>query len=122
MGEPIPRKPKIHFLKTVEPFYSMVEFKAKTFEVRVNDRDFKTGDYLYLHLWEIGMNPWTDKHELVEVTYILDSEDFCKKGMVIVAIKFISKLEAEYHLGEDLYKEYLKIYENHIDNYKQQEN
>jgi len=39
---------KIHKLKTVEPFFSQVNSGEKRFEVRKNDRNFQTGDWVTL--------------------------------------------------------------------------
>jgi len=37
-----------HFLKTWAEYFEAVKSGNKTFEVRVNDRDFKVGDILVL--------------------------------------------------------------------------
>lgn len=37
-----------HELKTLPPFFEKVVSGEKTFEVRVNDRDYQAGDFLLL--------------------------------------------------------------------------
>lgn len=41
----------IHKLKIWPKFYTRVLEGSKTFEVRVNDRDFQSGDLVVLHEW-----------------------------------------------------------------------
>lgn len=37
-----------HYLKTETEYYQAVEEGIKTFELRINDRDFKVGDVVHL--------------------------------------------------------------------------
>lgn len=41
-----------HALKAWPPYWRRVAERTKTFEVRRDDRDFQTGDYLLLEEWE----------------------------------------------------------------------
>jgi len=78
----------IHRLKTQKEYLLDVMSGNKTFEVRKNDRDFKVGDILDLILYEHGeMN--FNAHENVVITYILDDEEYCKEGFVILGVKLI---------------------------------
>ena len=64
----------IHKLKTVEPHFSNVLNGSKTFEIRLNDRDYKVGDDLILAKF-----PDVDKRSLIiraKITHILKHEDF----------------------------------------------
>jgi uncharacterized protein YqfB (UPF0267 family) len=80
---------KIHELKIMIPYFNQVEVGIKTFEVRRNDRDFKTGDVL--HLRECNLDGYTCNELLASVIYILDNEDYVKKGYVILGIEVINR-------------------------------
>lgn len=41
--------PKYHQLKTWPPYFQMILDGQKTFDLRKNDRNFKSGDYLVLN-------------------------------------------------------------------------
>jgi len=44
-------QPRVHRLKTVDPYFTDVAVGRKTFEVRKNDRGFRVGDVLVLEEW-----------------------------------------------------------------------
>ena len=66
---------KIHELKTVPPFFNLVESGVKKFEMRINDRDYQVGDVLHLREYvpqkNITAAYYTGRECLVRVTYIL---------------------------------------------------
>jgi hypothetical protein len=74
-----------HYLKTVNPFFRDIERKQKNFEVRFNDRGYKTGDILHLQEF-VPPETFTGREIEVEVIYILDDEQFCKSGFVTMGI------------------------------------
>lgn len=76
-----------HYLKIRPEYYRAIEKGVKNFEVRFNDRGFKVYDILHLQEWCGG--EYTGRCVDAEVTYVLDSPDFCKEGYVIMAIKVI---------------------------------
>ncbi len=45
---------KIHELKLDTKYFNDVKSGKKNFEIRKNDRDFKVGDILNLHMWHDG--------------------------------------------------------------------
>ncbi len=45
------RKPEVHRLKTLQPYFSEVKERKKNFELRFNDRDFQVGDIVILMEW-----------------------------------------------------------------------
>lgn len=75
-----------HALKTLPGFFSAIESGEKTFEVRRNDRNYKSGDKLLLqeHTPDKG---YTGKEWEGTITYLLDHPDYCKKNYVIFGIK-----------------------------------
>lgn len=79
---------KIHKLKCVQPYFSAVKSGIKTFEWRLNDRDFKVGDRLDLFEYDSEKNIYSGDHLYKEVTYILELKG---TGFVIMSI-----IDAEY--------------------------
>ena len=75
-----------HFLKIYPWYFHLIEIGVKTFEVRLNDRDYKVGDVLclkeYCH-WGI----YTGRSIRKTICYILDDPEYCKEGYVILGIK-----------------------------------
>lgn len=76
-----------HYIKILPEYFKAVESGEKTFEVRFNDRNYRVHDILHLQEWADG--EYTGKEMAVEVTYLLDSPQYCKEGYVIMAIKIL---------------------------------
>lgn len=74
----------IHALKTEPTFFDAVINNKKTFEARLNDRDFRVGDYLALNELGDAREGYTGRSVLLRITYILEDERFCKKGFAIM--------------------------------------
>jgi ASC-1-like (ASCH) protein len=78
-----------HQLKTIEPYFTAIKSKEKTFEIRKDDRNpkFEVGDFLTLDKWE--NNHFTGDSEFRVVTYILrDAPEFgLMPGYCIIGIK-----------------------------------
>lgn len=76
----------IHALKIEPKYFDAVRSGAKTFELRINDRDFRVGDFLALNEWEC--DHYTGRTELREVRYILDIGEVIPgpDGIVIMSI------------------------------------
>ena len=75
-----------HNLKTVQPYFDDVLNGAKTFEVRKNDRGFAVGDALLLEEYVPMGEGYTGQAIIREVTYVLDSPEYCKPGYVVLGI------------------------------------
>ena len=86
----LPRRNVVHQLKTVQPYFDDIASGNKTFEVRKNDRDFKLNDVLMLLEYDPSKadNPkskgLTGKCITARITYILDEQEYCKEGYVIL--------------------------------------
>lgn len=76
----------IHELKTWPKYFLQVVCGRKTFEIRKNDRDFKSHDILYLREWNPETKQYTGQAARFKVTYILDLTDFGLSGSVAMAI------------------------------------
>jgi len=72
-----------HNLKTIEPFFSDTWFGNKTFEIRLNDRDFKKGDILFL----MRHNTLPKKSIACRVKYIMDDPEYVKEGYIVMGIE-----------------------------------
>ena len=75
----------IHELKILPQFFADVISGEKSFEIRKNDRPFHKGDLLALN--EFDGQYYTGNSCLVYIDYIMDDTEYCKKDMVILAIK-----------------------------------
>jgi ribosomal protein S17 len=75
-----------HKLKTWPEYFEQVENRAKTFEIRKNDRNFNVGDILELEEFEPANKLYTGRIISVIVTYILDKQPFVPEGYVCMAI------------------------------------
>lgn len=61
----------LHELKTWKQYFAMVFCGSKTFEVRLNDRDYKLGDELLLKEWCPEKKEYTGRILHRRVDYIL---------------------------------------------------
>lgn len=78
----------VHNLEIFQKFYTAVNDGRKTFEVREKrDRNFQIGDVLRLYEINETTKEKTGKMTTKEIAYILDDENFCKKGYIILGFK-----------------------------------
>lgn len=83
----------IHQLKIESKYFKQIFLGNKTFEARMNDRDFHEGDYLGLN--EITDHICDDKGErketgdfiLVKVLSVFKDPAYVKEGFVIMSIR-----------------------------------
>ena len=62
---------KTHELKTWPQSYEAIKSGEKTFEYRLNDRDYKVGDLLLLRNFDPNTKQYLNDEILVKVTYIV---------------------------------------------------
>ena len=74
-----------HYIKILPQHYRAIENGDKRFEVRFNDRNYQIHDIL--HLQEYLNGEYTGREIYATVSYILDDENFCKEGFVIMSLK-----------------------------------
>lgn len=72
-----------HGLKIWPEYFSAVKEGIKTFEYRLNDRNYKVGDTLVLKEYLSESKEYTGREVLVVVTYILPIQD----NYVIMSVK-----------------------------------
>lgn len=78
---------KTHYLKTWPQHFKEVKHGKKRLEVRKNDRNFKTNDFLMLQEYIPEEDNYTGLSVFVKVEYILHGPAFgLKKGFVAMSI------------------------------------
>jgi hypothetical protein len=84
---PVPREPIEHELKTSSSMFNAIASGEKTFELRLNDRDFRVGDILVLR--DYDDNIYTGRWRRVRVTHLTDGSrsGALVAGYVCMAIK-----------------------------------
>ncbi len=75
----------VHALKTDPEFFEDMAADKKGFEVRKNDRPYKVGDFIALNEWKD--KKYTGRFILMKIVYILDNQQYCKEGYVIIGLK-----------------------------------
>lgn len=83
---------KIHFLKTVQPFFSEVKSGAKEFELRRNDRDFQVGDEVVLQEYDAVSDKFTGFQVWGLITYVLKDCPGIEDGFCIFSFKTTHRL------------------------------
>ena len=73
------------YLKILPEYYEAVKCGDKTFEVRLNDRDYQVNDVL--HLQEFNNGEYTGRELVKVISYLLNDTAYCKEGYVVLALK-----------------------------------
>lgn len=77
----------IHELKTLKEYFVLVLCGSKQFELRINDKDFKTNDELLLKEWDGEKQEYTGRILHRRIDYILKGGQFgLENGYVIMSI------------------------------------
>jgi hypothetical protein len=90
---PTQRDPVQHELKTWPAYFGAVASGRKSFEIRRDDRPFRTGDTLRLREWCPVERSYTGREVMAEVTYVMRKEEdfglmdgFCLMGINVSGI------------------------------------
>lgn len=75
---------RIHDLKILPEFYQPVQDNKKTFEIRLNDRDYNEGDYLLLREWQGSY--YVGRQCVRRVSYVHKESALVKKGYVVLGM------------------------------------
>lgn len=78
-----------HDLKIHELYFDDVANGSKTFEVRLNDRNYSVGDLLVLREFTADNAVYTGRCLFAIVSYVLDNSDYCKNGYLILGLNGI---------------------------------
>lgn len=77
-------KLKTHYIKLASQYYDAVERRLKTFEVRVNDRDYRLHDWLVLREWDGKC--YTGRECVRQISYMCELDSIGWKGWVAMSI------------------------------------
>lgn len=75
---------KVHNVKLMEKYFDYVEKRIKNFEVRYNDRNYKSGDWLVLEEW--NGEEYTGRACVRRIGYIVDLDEVGLSGWVAMEI------------------------------------
>ena len=76
---------KVHELKILKQFYDAVKDGTKTFEIRLNDRNYQVRDIIQFCVINDDGTLTRDK-TLYEITYVLDDARYMLEGYVALSI------------------------------------
>ena len=81
----------VHKLKVWSEFMDDLINGNKTFEIRLNDRNFQVGDTLLLQEYDNENKVYLSRSLIVKVTYMLNDSKFdaIKKGFVVMGFAII---------------------------------
>lgn len=68
--------PRVHDLKIWPRFFAAVTSGKKPFELRRNDRDYRVGDVLHLHEFNVRLSKYTGAQAVAQVSYIVRVADW----------------------------------------------
>jgi hypothetical protein len=80
---------KDHELKLWPTFFWPTMIGVKTFEYRINDRDFQVGDTLWLREWDPGYKTYLGRNIRVLVTHIWSDIPGVPEDYLLMEIRVI---------------------------------
>lgn len=83
-------KERTHYIKLAATYYDDVKTGIKTFELRKNDRDYRTGDILEMNEFTDGRN--TGRVIRCRVTYMLEGYTGLTDGYCILGIQVLGEV------------------------------
>lgn len=85
------RDPIVHCIKCDEPFFTDIDNYIKTFELRLNDRDYRKGDFLII---ERTKNSGETKEVIyASIEYFLEGYPGLQNGYCILGIDKLKTVE-----------------------------
>lgn len=80
---------RVHDLKLALGFFDDIVACRKTFELRLNDRDYRVGDELHLREWD--GSSYTGRECFVDVAYVTDAPKLgaLQPGFVCMSIRLL---------------------------------
>ena len=66
---------RVHKIKTLPQYFQPLCEGIKTLELRLNDRDYQVGDFLYSCEWSPNAQAFTKRTCILEVTHIVDAAE-----------------------------------------------
>ncbi len=77
----------IHSLKTWPVYFQQIADGQKTFEIRKNDRNFQTGDYLRLFEYDPAIKTYTGRWKIFQIGFILQGEFGLPADVCLLSLK-----------------------------------
>lgn len=81
----------LHELKTWPEYFEYLWDGSKTFEVRIDDREYDLHDHLHLREWVPGDDRYTGRELISKVIYIMDGKEGApmglERGYVVMALE-----------------------------------
>ncbi len=78
--------PKMHDLKVWPQYFVPINLGVKNFELRINDRDFRVGDYVRLREYDPIDKEYTGAEVFKRIAYITDGFGL-RTGYVCMALE-----------------------------------
>lgn len=78
-----------HHLKTWPEMFNAAMFSIKSFDLRVNDRDFKVGEYVALKEWDPVERLYSGRILSRQIQYILRGGFGLPENMVILGLMMV---------------------------------
>ncbi|EJW20042.1 ASCH/PUA domain-containing protein [Paenibacillus alvei] len=100
----------LHDLKILPEYFSEVVEGNKKFEVRKNDRGYRTGDVLVLREWDSLKEEYTGEVFWCKVTYILKDSPYLQDGFVVLGISHLNDVGQLTTLRFDSWSEFIKAF------------
>jgi len=85
------RSPRVHDLKTVKPYFGLLQEGVKDFEIRFDDKDFLVDDILNLQEYKYG--EVTGECVQKRIKYILRRFEGLQTGYVVLGLEDIEREE-----------------------------
>ena len=83
----------VHTIKTHCTYFQANRDGIKPFELRLNDRDYQVGDYLYSREYDPEMRNFTGRWDFWKVVYALNGGTWLRPGYVAMTIQPITNDE-----------------------------
>jgi hypothetical protein len=71
-------------VKIKQEYFDLIIQGVKTFEIRLNDRDYQADDRIIMSVYEDGM--FTGDWVACFIPYVFYNPDYCKEGYVIMSL------------------------------------
>lgn len=78
----------VHELKTLQPYFERIRIGEKTAELRINDKDFQSGDELLIREFDT-MTGFYGGNIRAKVTHVLHRCNGLKKGYCVLSFAII---------------------------------
>lgn len=83
---------RTHELKILPPFYNAVVSGEKTFEIRLNDRDFRSGDLVFLKEYSKKDSCFTGRMVSAEIGFVYKGTEYgVQEGYCVFSLLKVRK-------------------------------